>query len=222
MVKHYGNISQIYINDFIKKERLKNILYKNNIIENEKENKNNFIDLVALNKINTSVKKIIKSTFNNNVKYNYNIIKEVQEEKESEKNSNLINKTSNISSLMNDINDISDEILFIDRRDIDINEGNMIYNKNKNNNTSDINYFRNDYSNSIKDNSSKKNEYKYNNEKKIKKNIRKELIGLGAGIEKKKFKGKMLNFDEFCFDYDYKIPKKDNVFKIGFFNKKKD
>ena len=222
LVKHYGNISQIYINDFIKKERLKNILYKNNIIENEKENKNNFIDLVALNKINTSVKKIIKSTFNNNVKYNYNIIKEVQEEKESEKNSNLINKTSNISSLMNDINDISDEILFIDRRDIDMNEGNMIYNKNKNNNTSDINYFRNDYSNSIKDNSSKKNEYKYNNEKKIKKNIRKELIGLGAGIEKKKFKGKMLNFDEFCFDYDYKIPKKDNVFKIGFFNKKKD
>ena len=182
LIKHYGNISQIYINDISKKEKLKNILYKNNILEKERDNKNNFIDLVTLNKINTSVKNIIKSTFNNDVKYNFNIIKEVQEEKESEKNSNINNKVSSISSLMNDINDISDEILFIDKKESDINEGNIKYNKNKN--TISINYYRNDYSNSLQDNSSKKKEY--NNEKNIKKNIRKELIGIG--INKKKFK----------------------------------
>ena len=119
---------------------------------------------------------------------------------------------------MNDINDISDEILFIDKRESDINEGNIKYNKNKN--TISINYYRNDYSNSLPDNSSKKKEY--NNEKNIKKNIRKELIGIG--INKKKFKGKDLNFDEFgidCYDNN-KIRRKDNIFKIGFFTKKSE
>ena len=219
LIKHYGNISQIYINDISKKEKLKNILYKNNIVEKERDNKNNFIDLVTLNKINTSVKNIIKSTFNKDVKYSFNIIKEVQEEKESEKNSNIYNKVSSISNLMNDINDISDEILFIDKKESDINEGNVKYNKNKNT-ISSINYYRNDYSNSLLDNSSKKKEY--NNEKNIKKNIRKELIGIG--INKKKFKGKDLNLDEFGIDYydNNKIRRKENIFKIGFFTKKSE
>ena len=213
LIKHYGNISQIYTHDLSKKEKLRNILFKNNIIEKEKDNENNFLDLVTLNKINISVKNIIKNTFNNDVKYNCNIIKEVQEEKESEKNSNMNNKASSISSL---INDISDEILFIDKREND-NEANINIIK-SNNSIKFINYFKNDYSNSLQENSSKKKEL--NNEKKVKKNIRKQLIGIG--INKKRFKGKNLNFDEFeidCYD-NKKIHKKDNIFKIGFFTKK--
>ena len=212
MIEHYGNISQIYNDDSIKKEKLKKILLKNNIIE--KENKNTFIDLLSLNKINISIKKIIKNTFNNDINYQFNIIKEVQEEKESEKYSNSnINKANNISSL---INDISDEILFIDKKESDINEDNIIHNNKEKNITNSINNinYKNNYSNSVQDNSIKIKE----DQKKIKKSIRKELIGMN----KKKFKGKDLNFDEFEFDYynNNKNKKKENVFKFGFFNKK--
>ena len=212
LIKHYGNISQIFTDDIYKKAKLKNILIKNNIIE--KENKNNFIDLVSLSKINSSVKKIIKSTFNNDVNYKFNIIQEVQDEKESEKNSNIINKTNNISSINND--DISDEILFIDKKESDYNEDIINCNNIKTKNISNsINNFKNDYSNSIRENSNIKKEDKKN----IRKNIRKELIG----INKKRFKGKDLNFEEFGFDYfeNKKIQKKENIFKIGFFSKKK-
>ena len=41
-------------------------------------------------------------------------------------------------------------------------------------------------------------------------------------MNKKKFKGKDLNFDEFDFDfYTNKKIKKENIFKIGFYNKRK-
>ena len=211
LIKHYGNISHIFFDDISKKEKLKSILIKNNIIE--KENKNSFIDLVSLDKINTSVKKIIKSTFNNEVNYNYNIIKEVQEEKESEKNSNTINSANNISSLNNDI---SDEILFIDKKESYCNEENPIFHIPIIKNTSNTNNFKNDYSNSLPKNNLKK---ECRNDINIKKNIRKELIGM----DKKKFKGKELNFEEFGIDSyaQNKGLKKDNFFKIGFFNKKK-
>ena len=212
LIKHYGNISQIFTDDILQKEKLKKTLIKNNIIE--KENKNNYIDLVSFNKINSSVKKIIKSTFNNDVNYKFNIIQEVQDEKESEKNSNIINKTNNISSINND--DISDEILFIDKKESDYNEDIINCNNIKTKNISNsINNFKNDYSNSIRENSNIKKEDKKN----IRKNIRKELIG----INKKRFKGKDLNFEEFGFDCsdNNKIQKKENLFKIGFFSKKK-
>ena len=211
LIDHYGNISQIFTEnkDKNKKEKLRNILMKNNIFE--KENKNNYIDLVSLNKINKKVKKIIKSTFNSDVNYQYNIIKEVQEEKESDKKSNR----SNISSL---INDMSDEILFIDKKESYMEDNlNLNYvNRNKrvkNNNSINI---KNNYSNSnsIQDNNSIKVKEHENN----KKNLRKELIDMN----KKKFKGKDLNFDEFDFDYYKKNKiKNENIFKIGFFTKRK-
>lgn len=203
MIKHYGNISQVFYDDINKKEKLKNILLKNNIIE--KESKNNIRDIIFLNKINTNVKKIIKNTFNNDVNYDFNIIKEVQEEKESDRQSNNKN---NISSL---INDISDEIFFIDKKESFYEEDFNHYKKNKN--------CQNDY---IKNNNySNSNQDKENNIKskdKSKKNLRKELIKMN----KRKFKGKNLNFDEFDFDYynENRNNKKDNLFKIGFFNKK--
>ena len=214
LINHYGNISQIYTEnneDKEKKVKLQNILIKNKIVEKSKQN--NIIDLVNLNKINKRVKKIIKNTFNNEVNYQYNIIKEVQEEKESEKENN-ISKRSNISSL---VNDVSDEILFIDKKDSDEDNLNLDYdnrNKDEKNNIS-IN-IKNNYSNSnsIQDN----NSIKGKDQDKNKKNLRKELIGMN----KKKFKGKDLNFDEFDFDfYTNKKIKKENIFKIGFYNKRK-
>ena len=204
MIKHYGNISQVFYDDINKKEKLKNILLKYNIIE--KESKNNIRDIISLNKINTNVKKIIKNTFNNDVNYDFNIIKEVQEEKESERQSN--NNINNISSL---INDISDEIFFIDKKESFYEEDFNNYKKKKN--------CKNDY---IKNNNySNSNQEKENNVKskdKSKKNLRKELIRMN----KRKFKGKNLNFDEFDFDYynENRNNKKENLFKIGFFNKK--
>jgi hypothetical protein len=100
IINQYGNISHIYGDDIDKKQQLKNIFIKNGIQEKEEKDKNNFINVLTLNKINCSIEKIIKNTFNNNIKYKFNIIKE--EDKESEK--------SNISC-----NDIRDEIMFIDK-----------------------------------------------------------------------------------------------------------
>ena len=100
IINQYGNISHIYGDDMEKKQQLKNIFIKNGIQEKEEKDKNNFINVLTLSKINCSIEKIIKNTFNNNIKYKFNIIKE--EDKESEK--------SNIS-----YNDTRDEIMFIDK-----------------------------------------------------------------------------------------------------------
>ena len=100
IINQYGNISHIYGDDIDKKQQLKNIFIKNGIHEKEEKDKNNYINVLTLNKINCSIEKIIKNTFNNNIKYKFNIIKE--EDKESEK--------STISC-----NDIRDEIMFIDK-----------------------------------------------------------------------------------------------------------
>jgi len=100
IINQYGNISHIYGDDMEKKQQLKKIFIKNGIQEKEEKDKNNFINVLTLNKINCSIEKIIKNTFNNNIKYKFNIIKE--EDKESER--------SNISC-----NDTRDEIMFIDK-----------------------------------------------------------------------------------------------------------
>ena len=225
MVDHYGNISQIYSDDLEKKEKFKNFLTRNNIFETE--NKNHIIDLVSLNKINSSVKKIIKNTFNNDVYYQYNIIKEVQEEKESEKNSNYNNNTQspNISRsnfMNNSIYDLNDEILFINKKESDYKED--INNKNKKNqsriNANDESGLKSNMSkcsNSAEENNSKSYEQNIKIEDSYKKkNIRKELIGM----HKRKFKGKILNFDEIGINCNSnKNSRKDNYLKITFFNK---
>ena len=225
MVEHYGNISQIYSDDLEKKEKFKNFLTRNNIFETE--NKNHIIDLVSLNKINSSVKKIIKNTFNNDVYYQYNIIKEVQEEKESEKNSNYNNNTQspNISRsnfMNNSIYDLNDEILFINKKESDYKED--INNKNKKNqsriNENDESGLKSNMSkcsNSAEENNSKSYEQNIKIEDSYKKkNIRKELIGM----HKRKFKGKILNFDEIGINCNSnKNSRKDNYLKITFFNK---
>jgi hypothetical protein len=225
MVEHYGNISQIYSDDLEKKEKFKNFLTRNNIFETE--NKNHIIDLVSLNKINSSVKKIIKNTFNNDVYYQYNIIKEVQEEKESEKNSNYnINTQSpNISRsnfMNNSIYDLNDEILFINKKESDYKED--INNKSKKNqsriNANDESGLKSNMSkcsNSAEENNSKSYEQNIKIEDSYKKkNIRKELIGM----HKRKFKGKILNFDEIGINCNSnKNSRKDNYLKITFFNK---
>ena len=225
MVEHYGNISQIYSDDLEKKEKFKNFLTRNNIFEIE--NKNHIIDLVSLNKINSSVKKIIKNTFNNDVYYQYNIIKEVQEEKESEKNSNYNNNTQspNISRsnfMNNSIYDLNDEILFINKKESDYKED--INNKNKKNqsriNENDESGLKSNMSkcsNSAEENNSKSYEQNIKIEDSYKKkNIRKELIGM----HKRKFKGKILNFDEIGINCNSnKNSRKDNYLKITFFNK---
>ena len=225
MVEHYGNISQIYSDDLEKKEKFKNFLTRNNIFETE--NKNHIIDLVSLNKINSSVKKIIKNTFNNDVYYQYNIIKEVQEEKESEKNSNYNNNTQspNISRsnfMNNSIYDLNDEILFINKKESDYKED--INNKNKKNqsriNANDESGLKSNMSkcsNSAEENNSKSYEQNIKIEDSYKKkNIRKELIGM----HKRKFKGKILNFDEIGINCNSnKNSRKDNYLKITFFNK---
>ena len=100
IINQYGNISHIYGNNMEKKHQLKNIFIKNGIQEKEENDKNNFINVLTLNKINCSIEKIIKNTFNNKIKYKFNIIKE--EDKESER--------TNISC-----NDTRDEIMFIDK-----------------------------------------------------------------------------------------------------------
>lgn len=100
IINQYGNISHIYGDDMEKKQQLKKIFIKNGIQEKEEKDKNNFINVLTLNKINCLIEKIIKNTFNNNIKYKFNIIKE--EDKESER--------SNISC-----NDTRDEIMFIDK-----------------------------------------------------------------------------------------------------------
>ena len=225
MVEHYGNISQIYSDDLEKKEKFKNFLTRNNIFETE--NKNHIIDLVSLNKINSSVKKIIKNTFNNDVYYQYNIIKEVQEEKESEKNSNYNNNTQspNISRsnfMNNSIYDLNDEILFINKKESDYKED--INNKSKKNqsriNANDESGLKSNMSkcsNSAEENNSKSYEQNIKIEDSYKKkNIRKELIGM----HKRKFKGKILNFDEIGINCNSnKNSRKDNYLKITFFNK---
>ena len=225
MVEHYGNISQIYSDDLEKKEKFKNFLTRNNIFEIE--NKNHIIDLVSLNKINSSVKKIIKNTFNNDVYYQYNIIKEVQEEKESEKNSNYNNNTQspNISRsnfMNNSIYDLNDEILFINKKESDYKED--INNKSKKNqsriNANDESGLKSNMSkcsNSAEENNSKSYEQNIKIEDSYKKkNIRKELIGM----HKRKFKGKILNFDEIGINCNSnKNSRKDNYLKITFFNK---
>ena len=225
MVEHYGNISQIYSDDLEKKEKFKNFLTRNNIFETE--NKNHIIDLVSLNKINSSVKKIIKNTFNNDVYYQYNIIKEVQEEKESEKNSNYNNNTQspNISRsnfMNNSIYDLNDEILFINKKESDYKED--INNKNEKNqsriNANDESGLKSNMSkcsNSAEENNSKSYEQNIKIEDSYKKkNIRKELIGM----HKRKFKGKILNFDEIGINCNSnKNSRKDNYLKITFFNK---
>jgi hypothetical protein len=225
MIEHYGNISQIYSDDIEKKERFKNFLTRNNIIETE--NKNHRIDLVSLNKINSSVKKIIKNTFNNDVYYQFNIIKEVQEEKESEKNSNCINnsQSQNISrsnNVSNSIYDLNDEILFIDKKESNYKEdlNNKKKRKLSRNNASDESGLKSKQSNSpnsIEENNSKSSEQNIKVEDSYKKkNMRKELIGM----HKRKFKGKILNFDEIGINCNsIKNSRKDNYLKITFFNK---
>ena len=203
-VEHYGNISQIFHDDKNKKEKLKNILFKYNIIE--KENKNNIIDLVSLNKINNNVRKIIKNTFNNDVNYEFNIIKEVQEEKESEKHSN--NNINNNSSFNNDI---SDDLFFIDKKE-------SFYEEDDNSNAR-FKLMKNSRSNFNKKNYTNLNEIKDNNRLKnqniYKKNIRNEIIGMNE----RKFKGKNLDFDEYDFDYKNESKNKigEHFIKIGFF-----
>ena len=225
MIEHYGNISQIYSDDIEKKERFRNFLTRNNIIETE--NKNHIIDLVSLNKINSSVKKIIKNTFNNDVYYQFNIIKEVQEEKESEKNSNCINnsQSQNISrsnNVSNSIYDLNDEILFVDKKESNYKED--LNNKNKKNhsrnNANDESGLKRKHSNSpnsIEENYSKSSEQNIKIEDSYKKkNMRKELIGM----HKRKFKGKILNFDEIGINCNSnKNSRKDNYLRITFFNK---
>jgi hypothetical protein len=213
LINHYGNISQIYSDDIIKKEKIINILTRNNILESE--NKNHIVDLISLNKINICVKKIIKNTFNNDVHYQFNIIKEVQEEKESEKNSYYINSSQNISNRVysNAKNSfMNDEILFIDKKESYYEEDSNNKNRKKRsrnfiNNERD---FKSKNSNSIQDRKSYEKSIKEEDSYK-KENIRKELIGM----HKKKFKGKILNFDEFCFNYNNnKKSKKENYLKM--------
>ena len=221
MIEHYGNISQIYTNDIVKKEKLKKILIKNNIIE--KENKNNIIDLVSLNKINTCVKKIIKNTFNNDVFYQFNIIKEVQEEKESEKISNNRSSSNIVTNSKNSLmNDAPDEILFIDKKESD-NEEDLNISKKKRYSISNIkiendlknNYF---YNKEKKSNSKSLDKIKKEEQKDKGKNMKKELIG----INKKKFKGKNLNIEEIDIDFNAnKKKKKDNFRKNEYFNNRK-
>ena len=213
LIDHYGNISQIYSDDIIKKEKLKNILTRNNILESE--NKNHIVDLVSLNKINISVKNIIKNTFNNDVHYQFNIIKEVQEEKESEKNSNYINNSQNISNIVssNAKNSfMNDEILFIDKKESYYEEDSNYKTKKKHIRNFENNEcnFKSNNSNSILDSKIYDKSIKEEDSYK-KKNIRKELIGM----HKKKFKGKILNFDEFCFNcINNKNSKKENYLKM--------
>ena len=225
MIDHYGNISQIYSDDLEKKEQFKNFLTRYNIFETE--NKNHIIDLVSLNKINSSVKKIIKNTFNNDVYYQFNIIKEVQEEKESEKNSNYINdsQSQNISrsnQMSNSLLDLNDEILFLDKRESDYkedlnNRNKKSHSRNNVNNESGLKNNRSKSSNSNEENNSKSFEQNIKEEDSYKKkNIRKELIGM----HKRKFKGKILNFDEIGINCNSnKNSRKNNYFKISFFNK---
>jgi hypothetical protein len=226
MIEHFGNISQIYSDDIEKKERLKNFLIRYNIFETE--NKNNIIDLVSLNKINSSVQKIIKNTFNNDVYYQFNIIKEVQEEKESEKNSNYINNSQSQSisrsiNMSNSIYDLNDEILFMDNKESNYKEDlNIKLKKNHSrNNVKDESGLKNNKSNSlnsIEENNSKSSDQNIIKEENSykKKNIRKELIGM----HKRKFKGKILNFDEIGINWNSnKNSRKDNYLKITFFNK---
>jgi hypothetical protein len=225
MIEHYGNISQIYSDDIEKKERFKNFLTRNDIFETE--NKNHIIDLVSLNKINSSVKKIIKNTFNNDVYYQFNIIKEVQEEKESEKNSNCINNSqsqsiSKSNNISNSIYDLNDEILFIDKKESNYKEdlNNKKKRKLSRNNASDESGLKSKQSNSpnsIEENNSKSSEQNIKVEDSYKKkNMRKELIGM----HKRKFKGKILNFDEIGINCNSnKNSRKDNYLKITFFNK---
>ena len=204
LVDHYGNISQIFHDDINKKEKLKNILCKYNILE--KENKNKFIDLVSLNKINNNVKKIIKNTFNNDVNYEFNIIKEVQEEKESEKHSN--NNINNNSSFNNEI---SDELFFIDRKEsfYEEDDNSNVRFKLMKNSRSDFNNKNYTNLNQIKDFNRIKNQNIY------KRNLRNEIIGMN----KRQFKGKNLNFDEYDFDYKNESKNKigEHFIKIGFF-----
>ena len=213
LINHYGNISQIYSDDLIKKEKLKIILTRNNILESD--NKSHIVDLVSLNKINICAKKIIKNTFNNDVHYQFNIIKEVQEEKESEKNSNYVNSSQNISNInsSNAKNSFMiDEILFIDKKESYYEEDSNNKNKKKHsrNIVSNENYFKSKNSNSIQDSKSYDKSIKEEDSYK-KKNIRKELIGM----HKKKFKGKILNFDEFCFNCNSNNnSKKENYLKM--------
>ena len=211
LIDHYGNISQIYSDDIIKKEKLKNILTRNNILESE--NKNHIVDLLSLNKINISVKKIIKNTFNNDVHYQFNIIKEVQEEKESEKNSNYINSSQNNIVSSNAKNSfMNDEILFIDKKESYYEEDSNYKNKKKHsrNIANNESNFKSNNSNSIMNSKSYEKSIKEEDSYK-KKNIRKELIGM----HKKKFKGKILNFDEFCFNcINKKNSKKENYLKM--------
>lgn len=221
MISHYGNISQIYSDDIEKKEKFKNFLTRYNIFETE--NKNHIIDLVSLNKINSSVKKIIKNTFNNDVYYQYNIIKEVQEEKESEKTSNYINNSQshNISRsnfMSNSIYDVNDEILFIDKKESEYKDDlNCKNKKNHSRNNAKNESNKSNGSNQIEENNSKISEQNIKEEDSYKKkNMRKELIGM----RKRKFKGKFLNFDEIGINCNSnKNSRKDNYLKISFFNK---
>lgn len=225
MIDHYGNLSQIYSDDLEKKEKFKNFLIRYNI--SETENKNHIIDLVSLNKINSSVKKIIKNTFNNDVYYQFNIIKEVQEEKESEKNSNYINnsQSQNISrsnQMSNSLLDLNDEILFLDKKESDYKEdlnhrNKKSHSRNNANNESGLKNNRSKISNSNEESNSKSFEQNIKEEDSYKKkNMRKELIGM----HKRKFKGKILNFDEIGINCNSnKNSRKNNYFKISFFNK---
>ena len=164
LIKQYGNITQIFKVDKIKKEKLKNILRKNNIEEKDDINKNNYIDLFALNRINCSVKKIIKNTFNNDVKYKFNIIKE--EDKESEKSNNTIN------------NDIREEIFFIDKdNESDDNDENLYKIENVN-----IDYKNNFFCFNSPNNNNNNNILENNNNIKNK-YIKKELNGFEKKID---------------------------------------
>ena len=213
LIDHYGNISQIYSDNLIKKELIKDILMRNNIIETE--NKNHIVDLVSLNKINISVKKIIKSTFNNDVHYQFNIIKEVQEEKESEKNSNYGNSSQNISNIISSNTNnsfINDEILFIDKKGSFYEEDSNYKKKKKHSRNIAKNErdFKSINSNSIKDSKSYDKSMKKEDFYK-KKNIRKKL----TGMHKKKIKGKILNFNDFYFNCNNnKNRKKENYLKM--------
>ena len=88
MINQYGNITQIYHNKLDKKMKLINLLSKNKI-EEKSENDKDVINLSQINKLNNSIKKIVKSVYNTNYDYKFKVIREVDEEKEDKDSSDF-------------------------------------------------------------------------------------------------------------------------------------
>ena len=88
MINQYGNITQIYHNKLDKKLKLINLLSKNKI-EEKSENDKDVINLSQINKLNNSIKKIVKSVYNTNYDYKFKVIREVDEEKEDKDSSDF-------------------------------------------------------------------------------------------------------------------------------------